>query len=354
MARAEMYAIHVCARIRAMRSDLFSRAQIEDILEGHDLAATIDRLLASPYKQEMAEALTRYQGANAVEDAVTRNMVRTFRRLAGYRRQSRFQELAQLFLARWDLAAVKALLRARHHDVAGDAARATFFPGPTLTAALLEDLAGRPSMPDLVAGLAAWNANLGGCLANRIQRYAHDHDLPALEDVLDRRYFVENAQAAKTARDENSQQVRTVLRMEIDRINLRALFRLIDAKAGPDAIMARMLPEGTLSQELLARMAEAPNIAEVMELLGTTSYRELVEVLYHFVQTRLFSPIERHFELALMHGVRRLARRYPLGIAVLMDYAWQKYNEVANLRLIARSEARYLPRGRVREELLYV
>jgi len=354
VARVEMYAIHVCARARAMRGDLLSRAQIEDIVEGHDLAATIDRLLDSPYKQEMAEALTRYQGADAVEDAVTRNMVHTFRRLAGYRRRSRFQELTQLFLARWDLAAVKALLRARHHDVAGDAARATFFPGPTLTVPLLEDLAGRASMPDLVAGLASWNTNLCGCLAKHLKNYETDRDLGALEEALDRRYYVENAKAAKTARDENSQQVRTVLCMEIDRINLRALFRLMDAKAGPEAIMARMLPEGTLSRDVLARMAEAPDITEVMELLGATSYRELVEVLYQFVQTRLFSPIERHFELALMHGVRRLARRYPLGIAVLMDYAWQKYNEVVNLRLIARSEARYLPRGRVREELLYV
>jgi vacuolar-type H+-ATPase subunit C/Vma6 len=46
--------------------------------------------------------------------------------------------------------------------------------------------------------------------------------------------------------------------------------------------------------------------------------------------------------------------RHPLTVAILTYYAWAKFNEVINLRLIARGHARHLPAGRVREEMVVV
>ncbi|HOZ46541.1 MAG TPA: V-type ATPase subunit [Candidatus Hydrogenedentes bacterium] len=348
----EFFAMHFNARVRAMRGVLFPRERMDDLLESQDLSIIIEMLLNSPYAVEMAEALARYQGADAVEDAATRNMVSCFRKLT-FRASGRYRELASRFLLRWDLAAVKSLLRFRHHEGRREEARAVLVPGPTLSAALVNDLVGRSSMTELVSGLVLWNAALCGCLRSPLRQYEQEQDLALLEEALDRRYFVDTARELWGASDENGRILRRVVEMEIDRINLRMLFQFIDARTPANLIVGRMLPGGALSPTALAGMAGASGVVELMELLERTMYRDLVELLFQFLQTRRFSPIERNFELTLMREVRRLARRHPFSIAVLMDYAWRKYNEITNIRLIARGEARHLPRGRVREELLY-
>ena len=64
--------------------------------------------------------------------------------------------------------------------------------------------------------------------------------------------------------------------------------------------------------------------------------------------------MERFFERILMRNVRQSARNDVFGVGVMMDYVWMKYNEVVNLRLIARGLAGNLPAGRVRDELYSV
>jgi vacuolar-type H+-ATPase subunit C/Vma6 len=58
-------------------------------------------------------------------------------------------------------------------------------------------------------------------------------------------------------------------------------------------------------------------------------------------------------ELAMLSKLKRGSVTEVLSIAVLMHFVWMKYNEVVNLRLIARAQARHLPSGRVREEVLF-
>ena len=55
--------------------------------------------------------------------------------------------------------------------------------------------------------------------------------------------------------------------------------------------------------------------------------------------------------------VREAARLYlgdPLGIDIVVGYLTLKYNEVVNLRLIARSKLLGLPRDLVRKEMVVV
>jgi vacuolar-type H+-ATPase subunit C/Vma6 len=207
-------------------------------------------------------------------------------------------------------------------------------------------------MDAVVAGLVAWNRNLAQPLARHLEEYRETRDLTVLEDALDRRYFVENARRLNGSTDPDASFLARFFQMEIDRINLRILFQ---ARNEPDAqrTLERLLPNGTLSADLLARMAQAESPEQTAELLGPTAYRDLAEPLYGFLRTGHFSGLERLFERRLTEDVRSMARTNIFSIAVLMLYAWLKYNEVLNLRLIARAVARHLPLNRVREELVY-
>ena len=85
-----------------MKRSLLKRNEIEAMLDKADLRSLSDGLLSSPYGDEMAESLTRFEGADAIEDAVSRNLVNTFSKL--YRMCSgQYDAQARIFVGRWVL-----------------------------------------------------------------------------------------------------------------------------------------------------------------------------------------------------------------------------------------------------------
>ena len=352
MGEIDTFAAYYNARVHAMKSELLPHSQIEEMMEREDTGFMTSALLSSPYKVDMAESLTLYSGTDAIEDAISRNVVKVFQKLDGMALGD-FKYVVGVFLARWDLDAVKALIRNRHHGMDFETGRHTLIPGPKLTVALLSSFAANDTVEDLVAGLAAWNPELCGCLPGQLTAYRETNNPAVFESALDDTYFVGHVRRLNLGEDENRMFLRRALQMEIDRINLRTLFQLREADVSVDDILGRMLPSGTLGPRLLRDMAGAGAPERAIELLGPTMYARLVEGMYSYLQTGRFSPFERMFERLMMAWLIRNARGQSFGIAVVMSYTWLKYNEAMNLRMIALGEARHLPRGRVREEVFF-
>lgn len=346
-------AAYVTARVRGMKSQLLSNTDLDQLLAGGNEEAMVQQLLASPYEAELAESLTRYQGADAVEDAATRNLVHTFAKL--HRAcTGAYSELAEVFIARWDIAAVKSLLRNRHHGLDAKTGGASLFPSPTMPAALMEELASLDSMDALVRGLVAWNSSLCRPLEEGLGAYLESNNLRALEEALDRGYFVGNLRRLQSDKSEDAAFVRDLLRFEIDRINLRRVFEPRPAGTEVEAILASLLPKGSLSAPVLRDLANAGSPERAAELLSSTAYREVAETLAALSAGGGFALLERRFEQTLLQKLKRAAQQQGLGLAVLLRFAWMKYNEVVNLRMIARGKAVHLPTDRIREELIYV
>lgn len=350
MTQASFYSmVYFNTRVRVMKSVLYPARRLRDVLETDSVDMLIETLLQGPYAAEMAQSLTRHTGADAVEDAVSRNLSATFRKLLAIAPADVRPQVKSL-LMRWDLIAVKALLRARHVSAGGEAYPEGVLPGPTLEVPLLERLAQQHSMRALVSAMRLWNMHFGNVLAHALHDYESGGGLQVLEDALDRAYYVAEVQRCEAGCDDDSMMLRQLLQMEIDRINLRSMF----TRRGAGALSADdLVAGGTLSRRVLSAMAAAPNMAVAMEFLEPTMYRELVERLYQYIQSRRFSPFERLFDTLVMRRCRQLAAARPFSIAVAAHYVWLKYNEAMNLRLIARGEAGHLPRGRVLEEMAH-
>jgi ATP synthase A1 C subunit len=353
MAELDPNKLYYNSRVRGLKSRLMTRTQFEELLNQDSLQHLIDVLLESEYRQEMAEALTRFSGADAVEDAVSRNLVSTLQMLVR-RAQGDFQNLVRIFLMRWDLVAVKSLLRAKHHGLSATDAAAYLMPGPTMTVPLLTSLASRDSLEEVIAGLTGWNAGIARTLVKSLPAYREFNDPAVFEEALDREYFVGNARQLREIDDPDAQKLRFFLQLEIDRINLRYVFQELQAEGGHDNLRSALLSEGTLSLNQLLAMAGAASMAGAVEMLESTRYRDMVEELFPLLQSHRFAPVERFFESVFMHEFKQLAVGDVFGMGVVMDFAWRKYNEAVNLRLIARGLAGSLPAGRVREELAYV
>jgi len=352
MENTDALAPYMNSRICGMRSRLLPQAEFENLLDLGDAVRMADALLASPYQQEMAEALTRFHGADAVEEAVTRNLVATFNTLFGLT-QGRLRELTQIFLTRWDLIAVKSLLRARRHGLDEATASIGLMPGPGMPVALQRSFLAHETLEALVGALASWKPALCAVLEEALPQYQATNDIAILEERLDREYFVSSVQALRSAEDDDAKILRTALQMEIDRINMRTIFQLKDPSMGVEALSERLVPHGLLRADTLQNMANARDAQHASELLGGTVYKEMSDRFFMFVTTLRFSPLERVFDSLLIRHLKRQSHIHVMSIAVLMHYTWLKYNEVVNLRLIARGVASKLPRGRIREEVVY-
>ncbi len=350
MDRLETMAPYVNSRVAGMRSRLVTQTKFEEFIDVKGIDRLVDAMMATPYQEDLAEALTRFSGVDAIEEAVSRNLVKTFQKLRSLS-SGAMQDLIDIFLLRWDLIAVKSLLRYRHHNIDTETTLAELQPGPSLTVPLLRSFAERGTMHELVTALAAWNPELCGSLLRAFPEYEAENSVSVLEEALDRAYFVENVKSLESD-DEDTEILRTVLRMEIDRINIRLVFQLKDGLSA-EQLEQRLLPKGNLPARTVQALAEARDAAGAIEILNTTIYKELREMLFMFVQSARFSPMDRMFDLILIRHLRREAQIHFLSIATLMHFAWLKYNEAVNLRLIARGEANNLPRGRVREEMMY-
>jgi len=350
MDRLDTIAPYINSRVAGMRSRLLPQAKFEELINVEGIDRLVDAMMSTPYQEDLAEALTRFSGVDAIEEAVSRNLVKTFQKLRSLG-SGAMQDLIDTFLLRWDLIAVKSLLRYRHHNIDTETTIAELQPGPSLTVPLLRSFAERSTMRDLVTALAAWNPELCGPLLRVLPEYEAEESVSVLEEALDRAYFVETVKSLESD-DEDTEILRTVLRMEIDRINIRLVFQLKDGMSA-EQLEERLLPKGNLPARTVQALAQARDGAAAMEILNTTIYKQLREMLYMFVQSARFSPMDRMFDLILIRHLGREARNHFLSIATLMQYAWLKYNEAVNLRLIARGEANNLPRGRVREEMMY-
>ena len=344
---------YINSRARGMKSRLLSRSEIEAMLDSGRIDQMGESLLKSDYETELAEALSRYQGTDAIEDAVSRNLVATFAKIRGMCQQD-YAPLAEIFVGRWDLIAVKALLRNRHHGVDAESGARSLVPGPSMTPAIQKEMSSLDSMDALVRGLAAWNPKLCRGLVDALPGYQESKNLRVLEEALDRAYFVRNVMRLESFRSFDANLIRAMLRAEIDRINLRRWF--VPRAPGAEAveIVRELLPRGRIGEQTLREIATAGSPERAAEIVGRTPYGDLSEGLARFAETGKFSALERQFELKLLDKLRGAVQRQGIGLASLLRYAWLKYNEVTNLRIIAHGLAARLPKARVEQEVLHV
>ena len=171
---------------------------------------------------------------------------------------------------------------------------------------------------------------------------------------MDRSDFMGNLERWASTGEKDLQFGTKLLRTEIDRINLRILFGPGGPDETPQDKLARLLPRGLLQDKVLRGIAAATSPDRAVTFLENTPYAALTEGIEYFTHTGKFSLLERQFELIFLTRLRQGSQRSPLGIAVLMRYAWLKYNEVINLRMIAQGLAVRLPRERMMQEIFYV
>lgn len=336
---------YINARVRAMRGRLLAPAQLDDLLAAGSLSAFVQALAATPYGHDLQEALTRYEGVRAVDDALARNLQRTTRRILEFA-DGPPRRLITVLLLRWDLANLRAIVRGRHAGRSAEETLEAVIPAGTLGEGVLKEMAGSPTMTALAGALEVVDHPLASALAAGVAEYARTNDPLAVELSLERAYA---AYVLRQARGPGARALREILTAELDAANVKTALKLAPAGLPEEQRLRFFTPGGALvTDRLFLDLSDEGRQGRAWARLRAQGFpvgeppRELVE-------------FERALDTTMASALaQRYLRGDPLGLDIVTGYLAMKSAEVANLRLIARAKLLGLPRELVRREMVVV
>lgn len=339
---------YINARVRAMRSRLLDPGRMEELLGVPTFDAFLAGLNNTPYARELQEALARYRGLQAVDAALARNFSATTQKIRKFG-DGKPKALIEALLLRWDLSNLRAVLRGKHTGRSEEEIMASVMPAGLLTEVALRELARQPDVPAVAGTLEALEHPFAVPLAEGLRDYLEGHDLLGLEMQVGR-YYAEHVLGVARGGGHNETILRELVQAEIDALNVKTAVKLVrlDEPLSLETRRRFFVPGGAIVTEEIFLLLTAPEGAEQgWRALGAHGFplREPRDALTDF---------EKTLDLLLARGTARLYLRDPLGIDVVVGYLALKYNEVVNLRLIARSKMLGIPRDLVRKEMVGV
>lgn len=338
---------YVNARVRAMHSRLLNGTQLDELLGASTLPTFLQALAGTPYAGDLQEALVRYEGVRAVDEALARNLQRTTRKILGFA-DGRPRALIEVVLLRWDLANLRAIVRGKHAGRSADEVMAALSPAGTLGEAVLKEMVAAPDLAGLAGTLEAVGHPFARAVAEGAAGYAKTQDLLAFELLLDRAY-IERGLRQTRWRSRDAEVLREVLRAEVDAANVKTAFKLgLAGGLDEEQRLRFFIPGGRLlPADLFLALSESGTRASAWQRLRISGFlvRDLPESSIE---------LERTLDLAMTQALAGRYRGDPLGLDVVIGYLALKATEVANIRLMARGAFLGLPREAVRREMVLV
>lgn len=329
-----------------MRSRLLDPGRVEELLALPTLEAFIQALNNTPYAHEMQEALSRYAGLRAVDEALARNVSLTTTKILGFA-DGKAKALIEIVLMRWDLANIRIILRGKHAGRSNAEIIANLIPAGRLHEVTLREVASQPDVAAVIGALGGLDHPFAAPLAEGLADYHQSKDLFSLELRLDRFYPMYGLKLA-AGWGGSAPVVRSLLQTDLDATNVKTAFKLQRAGAlSPEGKLRFFTPGGRLvTDKVFLALTDPATVEQGLRGLrvGGFPVKSLEDL----------AAFERELELAMINTQIALYLRDPLGVDIVIAYLAMKYNEIKNLRLIARSKAMGIPRDRVRKEMVGV
>ncbi|MGH2400143.1 MAG: V-type ATPase subunit [bacterium] len=338
---------YINARVRAMKSRLLDAGRIEELLAVPTLDVFIQALNNTPYGHDLQASLTRYPALQAVDIALARNFYSTTTKVLSFG-DAKPRALIEVVLMRWDLINLRLILRGKHSGVHRDDIVSNLIPAGSLGEAALKELASQPDIPHVVGAFSGLDHPFAPAMARGLKNYAARKDLFAMELDLERAY-AEHGLRVTSGSGASEQVVRALLQGGIDAANVKTALKLQrEGRLSRDEKARFFLPGGAIvTEDLFLHVADRERAEQGLRGLRVHGFpvKSFPEDLTEF---------ERELDLTM---TRAQTARYlgdPLSIDIVIGYLALKYNEVKNLRLIARSKGLGIPRERVRREMVVV
>lgn len=345
---------YVNARIKGMKRNLLHPSIYEALILKPDVESIITELGTTSYKEEIEKASVQYDGINCIEVALRKDLTHAFRKILGFMRGDESEKYIKILLGRWDVQNIKTILRGKNIHVPSAEIHECLVPAGELDETTLIELIKQPDVKAVIDLLATWGISYAKPLTRTFREFSETRDLAILEYAIDRFYY-NNALKAVKGGSYDDRLIRDMILTEIDVTNIKNVMRMIRDKV--DAGEAhRYLIEGgiALGTDKLLTMVKSATPEGAVKQLETTPYSFLSKFPEEIFGSGKISVFEKELEKFLIkQGIRQFLGD-PLSIAIPIAYIWAKYNEVTNIRIIARCKTADVPEKELRGELVYV
>ncbi|MFH0966273.1 MAG: V-type ATP synthase subunit C [Methanobacteriota archaeon] len=345
--------IYICTRLTVRKARLIQPDQYMRLLN-MDLNQISRFIGETEYQTEVNELAGSLSGINLIEAALTRNLAETCQSVIKIAPGS-LHELAERYLTRWDIWNVMFLLRSKQFGIPADQTRQGLIPAGGLSPNLIESLLSRNSMCEIVEGLSRWE--LHKVLSDICSEGYRKGLFAEVENSLYISFYTNLYRDARSG-IRGGDAILPYIRIEIDIVNIRNLFRL-RAGSRTEDIRPFIIPGGNLHpdffqrvylteerQQFISEMQQAKILPLLMtaiqEMRCDTSFcemdaAELIWKRWSERKTPLFSMVMAVSRLRL-HRLEQISRRYPFSVLPILSYLEHKRYEVINLRAIARGK----------------
>jgi len=345
---------YVNARVKGMKSRLLDRTVFETLILKPDIDAIITELSTTAYKEELEKASVQYAGISCIEVATRRDFTRAFRNIFKLMRGDESERYIRIVLGRWDIQNIKTILRGKNIHVTATEIHECLIPAGELDETTLIELVKQTDVKAVIDLLATWGIDYAKPLTRNFREFSEKRDLAILEYAIDRYYF-ESALDAVSGDAEEDQIVREILMTEIDVTNIKNVLRIIRDRIDPEEAPHYLIEGGiTLDVTKLQTMIKTGTLEGAIKQLENTPYNFLAKVPDEVFKSKKISVFEKDLDRYLIRqGISRFLGD-PLSIAIPIGYIWAKFNEVTNIRIIARCKTADVPEKELRGELVYV
>jgi len=337
-----------------MKRHLLVPSVFETLILKPDVESVIAELGNTAYKDEIDKASVQYTGITCIEVALRRDFSAAFRKILRFMKGDESEKYIKILLGRWDVQNIKTILRGKNIHIPSAEILECLIPAGELDDTTMIELIKQPDVKAVIDLLATWSISYAKPLTRNFKEYSEKRDLAVLEYAIDRFYY-KNALRAVKGENYDDCLVREMVMTEIDVTNIKNVLKMIRDKIDVEEVRSYLIEGGiSLDTDKLLTMARAGTLEGAIKLLETTPYSFLSKVPDEILKAGKISVLEKELEKYVIKlGISRFLCD-PLSIAIPIAYIWAKYNEITNIRIIARCKTADIPERELRGELVYV
>ncbi|HKT21433.1 MAG TPA: V-type ATPase subunit [Nitrososphaerales archaeon] len=349
-----MYA-YANARVKAMQSDLFSQAKFESLVSTKDFGELTHELNLTVYKDDLATLAVKYSGADLLEAAIHRHLVRISKSILLLTPDDA-KDVVSLILGRWDIRNITLIITSKAlgyplgqmTDVF--LVSSTDYPlGPMAGVLSLYELKELADMKD-VAGVVTWaSKRYGGDFEVYLEKYRTDGDIGPLLLQLELTYLRKLILSVQ-GRSGADARVAAALKSYIDEKNIIALMKGKQRGVVAQDMQKYMVEGGNLSSSFLAEVYRGTNVEEIVD--GIKQQYDLTEALPAYRQEGLVA-LENMLSRKIAQKSIASLRVAPPSLSSIVAYMMLKDLEIDNLVKIIRGKEYGVQDKEIRSSLVY-
>jgi len=336
------------ARVKAMKEALLPSGTFEQMVAANTIRDVIGILERTDYKVDFSEPALRYSGADLVDFALGKHLVRKARKILSFTPPEALPAVLSV-LEKWDVYNLKTILLAKHLGYPNKEIAPLLVPAGVFTEPELNRILERVSVEDVVSFIGG--TGYGVELKPLIDNYKRTKNAQPLLNAVERHFYV-NLSRSIPPNIPDGMKILALVKMEVDNRNIVNILRGKCEGAKEQEIRQYMIGGGRLSASELDRLIGCRSADEVVKAVCERYRLEGVAAVYK--QTHSIVAVEIALERMVMEFGLKTLRTSVLSPGALIGYLYLKENEITNIRKILRGKEFGMSPEKIRETMVLV